>query len=152
MRAPTTTVVSLATSLAIATFSRAAGAVDVSSCAEFEAVDRAVESEITITTADFACDAYTRLSIRSNMVIKSAVGAVTFSNLSLKVYGSLTVEPDVMFTGITNAVSYCSSQVQQGALLELPYHTQLVCGSCTWTNYSSTDTACCSSRSSTAVY
>ena len=80
-------------------------AVDVGSCVEFEAVDRKTETEVIITTADFQCDSYTRLSIRSEMVLKSTVGAVTFSNLALKVYGSLTVEPDVTFTGITDVVS-----------------------------------------------
>ena len=80
-------------------------AVDVGSCVEFEAVDRSTETEVTITTADFQCDEYTRLSIRSEMVLKSTVGAVTFSNLALKVYGSLTVEHDVTFTGITDVVS-----------------------------------------------
>ena len=80
-------------------------AVDVGSCEEFEAVDRKTETEVTITNADFQCDEYTRLSIRSEMVLKSTVGAVTFSNLALKIYGSLTVEPDVTFTGITDVVS-----------------------------------------------
>ena len=81
-------------------------AVDVGSCEEFEAVDRKTETEVTITAADFQCSSYTRLSIRSEMVLKSTVGAVTFSNLALKIYGSLTVEPDVTFTGITDVVSW----------------------------------------------
>ena len=80
-------------------------AVEVGSCSEFEAVDRKTETEVTITTADFRCDSYTRLSIRSEMVLKSTVGAVTFSNLALKIYSKLTVEPDVTFTGITDVVS-----------------------------------------------
>ena len=80
-------------------------AVEVASCEEFEAVDRKKETEVTITTADFRCDSYTRLSIRSEMVLKSTVGAVTFSNLALKIYDSLTVEPDVEFTNITDVVS-----------------------------------------------
>lgn len=85
--------------------SSCAGAVDVGSCAEFAAVDRKVEREVTITTADFACAEYTRLSVRTDMVLKSSVGKVTFTNLALKVYGSLTVEPDVVFTGVTLVVS-----------------------------------------------
>ena len=72
---------------------------------ESEAVDRKAETGVNITTADFRCDSYTRLSIRSEMVLNSTVGAVTFSNLALKIYGKLTVEPDVTFTGITNVVS-----------------------------------------------
>lgn len=76
-------------------------AVDVSSCEEFAAVDRKTETEVTITNADFSCTEYTRLSIKSpSMVLKSSVGAVTFSNLAFSVYGALTVEPDVEFTGI----------------------------------------------------
>ncbi|CAB1113980.1 unnamed protein product [Ectocarpus sp. CCAP 1310/34] len=81
--------------------SGARAAVNVGSCTEFAAIDRKVETEVTITEADFACDEYTRLSIRSNMVLKSSVGKVTFSNFALKVYGSLTVEPDVVFTGVS---------------------------------------------------
>ena len=81
------------------------GAVDVGSCTEFAAVDRKTETEVTITNSDFACDEYTRVSIRSNMVLKSSVGPVTFSNFSLKIYGSLVVEPDVVFTGIVDVVS-----------------------------------------------
>ena len=82
-----------------------AKAVNVGTCEQFAAVDRKTETEVTITTADFACDEYTRLSIRTAMVLKSSVGKVTFSNLALKVYGSLTVEPDVVFTGISLVVS-----------------------------------------------
>ena len=81
------------------------GAVDVGSCEEFAAVDRKTETEMTITNADFACDEYTRVSIRSDMVLKSSVGPVTFSNFSLKIYESLIVEPDVIFTGIVDVVS-----------------------------------------------
>lgn len=76
-------------------------AIDVSSCEEFAVVDRKTETEVTITNADFTCTNYTRLSIRSpSMVLKSAVGAVTFSNLAFSIYGALIVEPDVEFTGI----------------------------------------------------
>ena len=76
-------------------------AVVVSSCEEFAAVDRKTATEVTITNADFTCTEYTRLSIKSpSMALKSSVGAVTFSNLALSVYGVLTVEPDVEFTGI----------------------------------------------------
>lgn len=85
--------------------SGARAAVDVGSCTEFAAVEREVETEVTITEADFACDEYTRLSIRSDMVLKSSVGKVTFTNFALKVYGSLTVEPDVVFTGVSLVVS-----------------------------------------------
>eukprot|EP00904_Undaria_pinnatifida_P002910 jgi/Undpi1/1261/HiC_scaffold_109.g14175.m1 len=64
-------------------------------------VDRATETKITITTADLACDEFTRLSIRSEaLVLGSKVGKVTFSNVSFHVFGSLIVEPDVEFTGI----------------------------------------------------
>eukprot|EP00904_Undaria_pinnatifida_P003569 jgi/Undpi1/13212/HiC_scaffold_8.g02874.m1 len=85
---------------AIATLPRLL-AVEVGSCLESEAVDRKAETGVN-TTADFRCDSYTRLSIRSEMVLNSTVGAVTFSNLALKIYGKLTVEPDVTFTEITN--------------------------------------------------
>lgn len=83
-----------------------AQAVDISSCEEFAALDRKTETLVTITTADFKCDEYTRLSIKSaEMVLSSSVGPVTFSNLALHVFGSLTVEPDVEFTGIEAVVS-----------------------------------------------
>lgn len=82
-----------------------AHAVDVGSCDQFAAVDRRTETEVTVTTADFKCDTYTRLSIRTDMVLKFNVGKVTVSNLALKVYGSLTIEPDVVFTGVTLVVS-----------------------------------------------
>ena len=82
-----------------------ARAVDVGTCEQFAAVDRKTETEVTITAADFSCDDYTRLSIRTDMVLKSTVGKVTFSNLCLKVYGSLTVEPDVVFNGVDLVVS-----------------------------------------------
>lgn len=82
-----------------------ARAVDVATCEQFTAVDRKTETEVTITAADFKCDAYTRLSIRTDMVLKFNVGKVTVSNLALKVYGSLTIEPDVVFTGVTLVVS-----------------------------------------------
>lgn len=85
-----------------------AGAVDVGSCAEFAAVDGKVETEVTITNADMVCNNYTRLPIRTDMVLKSSVGKVTFTNLALKVWGSLTVEPDVVFTGIALVVSFRS--------------------------------------------
>lgn len=90
--------------------SPASAAVDVSTCEEFAAVDRSTETEVTITNAAFTCDTYTRLSIRSDgMVIKSSVGAVTFSNFALSIYGSLTVEPDVEFTGIELVVRTCQN-------------------------------------------
>ena len=90
---------------ALAVVASCAKAINVGTCEQFAAVDRKTETEVTITTADFACDEYTRLSIRTDMVLKSSVGKVTFSNLALKVYGSLTAEPDVVFTGITLVVS-----------------------------------------------
>lgn len=87
-------------------------AVDVSSCEDFAAVDRKAETEVTITNADFACTNYTRLSIKSPaMRLKSSVGAVTFSNLALSVYGALTVEPDVEFTGIELVVCPASHHI-----------------------------------------
>eukprot|EP00904_Undaria_pinnatifida_P010188 jgi/Undpi1/629/HiC_scaffold_10.g04093.m1 len=89
----------------LAVFACCARAVDVATCEQFAAVDLYTETEVTITTADFACDDYTRLTIRTEMVLKSTVGKVTFSNLAFKVYGngvgSLTIEPDVVFTGIS---------------------------------------------------
>eukprot|EP00752_Nemacystus_decipiens_P008426 g7530.t1 len=54
-----------------------------------------------LTSSDFSCEKYTRVSIRTDMVLKSSVGKVSFNNFALKVYGSLTVEPDVSFTGVT---------------------------------------------------
>ena len=89
----------------LATLASCAKAVDVGSCSEFAAVDRKVVTEVTITSSDFSCDEYTRLSIRTDMVLKSSVGKVSFNNLALKVYGSLAVEPDVSFTGVTLVVS-----------------------------------------------
>lgn len=101
-----------ATALLVAAFASSSCAVEVSTCEEFAAVDRKTETLVTITNADFACDEYTRLSIRTNMVLESTVGKVTFSNLALKVYGSLIVQPDVVFTGVTLVVSYNIFQVQ----------------------------------------
>ena len=89
------------------------GAVDVGSCEEFAAIDRKTETDVTITNANFACDEYTRLSIRSDMFLDSSVGPVTFSNSSLKVYGSLVIEPDVVFTGITDVVSVLCRHVMR---------------------------------------
>lgn len=87
-----------------------AQAVDVASCKEFAGVDRETETLVTITTADFKCDEYTRLSIKSpDMVLLSSVGLVTFSNFALHIFGSLTVEPDVTFTGIELVVSPSSN-------------------------------------------
>lgn len=91
-----------------------ARAVDVGTCEEFAAVDRRTETEVTITSADFACDEYTRLTIRSDMVLKSTVGAVTFSNFALKVAGSLVVEPDVAFTNIDSVVRTIAGDLSGG--------------------------------------
>eukprot|EP00904_Undaria_pinnatifida_P003568 jgi/Undpi1/13211/HiC_scaffold_8.g02873.m1 len=93
---------------AIATLPRLL-AVEVESCDAFEAIDRKTETGVTIPGSPpppiSDVTSYTRLSIRSEMVLKSTVGAVTFSNLGLKIYGKLTVEPDVTFTGIDDAAS-----------------------------------------------
>ncbi|CAM9388259.1 unnamed protein product [Ascophyllum nodosum] len=86
--------------LALAATAVPVWSIDVATCQEFAAVDRATEAEVTVTNAVFSCEEYTRLSIRSDMIIKSSVGPVTFSNLALKVIGSLTVEMDVEFTGV----------------------------------------------------
>ena len=88
-------------------------AIDVGTCEQFAAVDRRTETEVTITSADFKCGTYTRLSIRADMVLKSTVGKVTFTNLALKVYGSLTVEPDVVFTGVNLVVSRNASTARK---------------------------------------
>lgn len=102
-----TKISSLAAALLVASIStRAHAAVSVSTCEEFEAIDRKTETEITFTTADFKCNEYTRLSLKApSTVLKSSVGPITFSNLALSVYGALTVEPDVEFTGIETVVS-----------------------------------------------
>ena len=86
--------------LALAATTSLVRSIDVATCEEFAAVDRKVETEVAVTNAVFSCEEYTRLSIRSDMVLKSSKGPVTFSNLALKIYGSLTVEMDVEFTGI----------------------------------------------------
>ena len=86
--------------LALAATAAPVWSIDVATCQEFAAVDRETETEVTVTNAVFSCEEYTRLSIRSDMVLKSSVGPVTFSNLALKVIGSLTVEMDVEFTGV----------------------------------------------------
>lgn len=104
------TITTVAACLAVIPFSSIfARAVEVGSCDEFEAVDRKTDTEVTITNADFACNNYKRLNIRSDMVLRSFVGAVTLSNLGLKIYGSLTVQPDMVFTGITDVVGFCVS-------------------------------------------
>lgn len=80
---------------------RSADAIGVATCEEFAAVDRATETKITITNTTIVCAEYTRLSIRSDaMVLRSDKDKVTFTNLALHVYGSLTVQMDVQFTGI----------------------------------------------------
>lgn len=113
-----------------AAVARCTGAVDVGSCAEFAAVDREVETEVTITNADITCDEYTRLSIRTDMVLKSSVGKVTFSNLSLKVWESLTVEPDVVFTGVTLAVSEKEGESHFFAPASIRLHVRLCATKC----------------------
>lgn len=85
------------------------GAVNVASCAELAAMDKTdldALAEITISTADFECEEYTRVPIRSSdMVLKSSVGKVTFTNFALKIIGSVVVEMDVEFTGVKSVVS-----------------------------------------------
>ncbi len=59
---------------------------------------------LTIDTSTFSCDEYTRFRVRNTMTLKASVPAVEFSNFSLKVLGELTVEPDVVFSGVVEQV------------------------------------------------
>ena len=83
---------------------------EVASCAELADIDDTTVTSLTITSSTFECDSYTRFRVRNDMVLKSDA-AVNFSNFALKVLGTLTVEPDVTFRGVTEQVScYCCTR------------------------------------------
>ncbi len=42
--------------------------------------------------------------MRNTMTLKASVPAVEFSNFSLEVLGELTIEPDVVFSGVVEQV------------------------------------------------
>eukprot|EP00903_Cladosiphon_okamuranus_P014210 g13202.t1 len=77
----------------------------VSTCADLADVDDTLATGLTIDSATFSCDEYTRFRVRNTMTLKATVPAVEFSNFSLKVLGELTVEPDVTFTGVVEQVA-----------------------------------------------
>ena len=76
---------------------------EVASCAELAGIDDNTVTSLTITSTPFECDSYTRFPVRNDMVLKSDA-AVEFSNFALKVLGTLTVEPEVTFGGVTRQV------------------------------------------------
>eukprot|EP00903_Cladosiphon_okamuranus_P007798 g7547.t1 len=72
----------------------------VSTCADLADVDDSLATGLTIDSAAFACDEYTRFRVRNTMTLKATGPSVEFSNFSLKVLGELTVEPNVIFSGV----------------------------------------------------
>ena len=77
----------------------------VASCAELDEADDTAITSLVITASPFECDEYTRFRIRNGMTLTATVPEVVFSDFSLKVVaGNLTVEPDVVFTGVFEQV------------------------------------------------
>lgn len=89
-----------------------AGAVEytLSTCADLADVDDTLATGLTIDSTAFACDEYTRFRVRNTMTLKATGPSVEFSNFSLKVLGELTVEPDVVFSGVAGEV--CSTDTR----------------------------------------
>ena len=85
----------------------------VKTCADLAGVDDTLVTGLTIESSTFDCDEYTRFRVRNTMSLKATVPTVQFSNFSLKVLGDLSVEPDVVFTGVEDEVStyYCPRRV-----------------------------------------
>lgn len=83
----------------------------VSSCDELAAVDARIATELLVANNTISCDSYLRFVVRNETVLKSTASRLTFSNLTFKVYGSLKVEPDVVFTNVAQVRSggstYC---------------------------------------------
>ncbi|CAM9828349.1 unnamed protein product, partial [Hapterophycus canaliculatus] len=77
----------------------------VQTCADLSDVDDTLATVLTIDSSTFVCDEYTRFRVRNTMTLKATVSSVDFSNFSLKVLGELTVEPDVLFSGVVDQVS-----------------------------------------------
>lgn len=78
---------------------------EIASCDDLSSVDDRTVTALTITSDTIACGTYTRFPVRNTLTIKATVPDVTFSNFSLKVLGNLTVEPDVTFQDVVDAVS-----------------------------------------------
>lgn len=79
--------------------------ISVSSCTELARMDPDVTTELTVTKDTLICEDYTRIRIKSGLVLMSTASKLTFSNVAFKVWGDLTVEPDVVFTGVSLVVS-----------------------------------------------
>ena len=77
----------------------------VAACADLADVDDTAITSLVITASPFECDEYTRFRVRNGMTLTATVPEVVFSKFSLKVVaGNLTVEPDVVFTGVVEEV------------------------------------------------
>lgn len=98
----------LAAVVAALTLSSSAMEYEIASCDDLSIVDDQVVTGLIITSDEITCDTYTRFRVRNTMTITATVPMVTFSNLSLKVLGNLTVEPDVFFQDVVEAVSHGS--------------------------------------------
>lgn len=70
-----------------------------------EDIDDTTITSLVATSSNIDCDSYLRLRVRNTMTLSATVPEVTFSNFAMKVFGSLTVGPDVTFTGVEDAVS-----------------------------------------------
>ena len=89
----------------------------VASCADLAGIDDTTVTEITVTSPTIECSDYTRFRVRNTMTLSATVSDVTFSNMSFKVLGELTVQPNVLFTdvGLTNEeVSFGAANLQAG--------------------------------------
>lgn len=98
------TSLSLVAGLVVATAPASAVEYTVSRCADLADVDNNLATVLTIDSNTFVCDEYTRFRVRNAMTLKATGPAVEFSNFSLKILGELTVEPDVVFTGVVDQV------------------------------------------------
>lgn len=77
----------------------------VKTCADLVDVEDTLVKVLTVATSTFACDEYTRFRVRGAVTLKANVPVVEFVNFSLKVLGELTVEPNVVFSGVVEQVS-----------------------------------------------
>lgn len=98
--------------LLIAVVAFPAGAIhyDVASCAELGNIDNATVTSLTIINSPFECDSYTRFPVLVDLILKfdstsTAPAALVLTNFALQVKGTLTVDPDVVFQGVTEQVS-----------------------------------------------
>lgn len=98
-----TTFAALASAVLSASFAQGIN-YNVASCADLAAVDDTTVTSLTITSSPIACEEYTRFRVRNTMTLSSTLAEVEFDNVAMKVLGELTVEPDVIFKGVTSQV------------------------------------------------